>query len=115
MVPLLQQILFYAKVVGTVGGAITASYTILKYLRTSFNQRKNINDTVMLLATNHLPHIQASLDSHGEALKSLSSDVQVVGEKVDGMEKRLEDTKTGVRVLSESFLRHLENSSRREA
>lgn len=110
--PIIQAVLFYSKIIGTVGAAIGSIYSIFKYLKTSYSQRKTIRDTVTLLANNHLPHIQASLDSHGEVLKSLTADIRVVSEKVDGVETRLEDTKTGMRVLSESFLRHLENTSR---
>lgn len=107
----LQEFYFYAKVIGATSSAVASLYGVYKYLKAAYKQRKNINDTVTLLATNHLPHIQNSLDSHSKALGVLSSDVRNVATKVDGMESRLEDTKTGVKVLGESFLRHLENAS----
>ena len=76
----------------------------LPYLTAVFQQRKKISDTVELLATNHMPHLQASLDAHGESLRILSSDVRNIDTKVDSVEQRLDDTKAfGVHALGESF------------
>lgn len=111
----LQEIYLYAKVIGAIGSAATVLYGVYKYFRAVYKQRKSIDATVNLLATNHLPHIQASLDAHGEILKNLTSDVRDVGTKVEGMEQRLDDTKKGVHTLGESFLRHLENVSKESA
>ena len=108
----LQEVYLYAKVIGATGSAIATLYGMYKYFRAVYKQRQSIDATVTLLATNHLPHIQASLDAHGEALKSLTSDVRNVGTKVDGIEDRLEDTKKGMHTLGESFLRHLESTSK---
>ena len=108
----LQEFYLYAKVIGATGAAVSTLYGIYKYFRAVYKQRQNIDETVTLLATNHLPHIQASLDAHGEVLKSLTSDVRNVGTKVDGVEARLEDTKRGMHTLGESFLRHLESTSK---
>lgn len=115
----LQEFYLYAKVIGASGAAVSTVYGIVKYLGASYRQFKNTSDTVTLLATNHLPHIQKSLDDHGVFLTTLSSnvttlssDVRDVSTKVEGMEQRLDDTKKGVSMLGESFLRHLENTSR---
>jgi hypothetical protein len=108
----LQEFVLYAKVVGEIGSALGVLYGAIRWLRAGLKEVKKTNDNVSLLMENHLPHIQSSLDSHGDALGVLSSDVRNVATKVDGMESRLEDTKTGVKVLGESFLRHLENASR---
>ena len=117
MIITLQEFYLYAKVIGAAGSATATVYGITKYFIAVYNQRKTLSETVTLLATNHLPHIQASLDSHGKifaeqgkVLESLTSDVRNVGTKVDGIESRLEDTKKGVHTLGESFLRHLENA-----
>ena len=77
MTPLLELIYMYGKVLGAASagvGAITGTY---KYLRAAHNQRKSINETVALLATNHFPHIQQALDSQGEMLTKLSSTVEL--------------------------------------
>lgn len=103
------QIYLYAKVIGSIGSAAGVLYGLLKWSTATYRQAKKTNENFELLMTNHLPHIQASLDSHGGTLHMLSSDIRNVGTKVDGLESRLEDTKTGVKVLGESFLRHLEN------
>jgi hypothetical protein len=108
----LTEFYYYSKVVGATGSAIGFIYGAISWLRSAFHEVKKTNENMELLMSNHLPHIQSSLDSHGDALGVLSSDIRDVGTKVDGMEKRLEDTKTGVKVLGESFLRHLENTSK---
>jgi len=112
----LQEFYLYAKVIGATGSAITAFYGAYKYFSAVYKQRKSIDETVTLLATNHLPHIQKSLDEHGRmfeaqnrVLQTITSDVRNVGTKVDGIESRLEDTKKGVHTLGESFLRHIES------
>jgi hypothetical protein len=107
----LEQIYLYAKVIGSIGSAAGVIYGVLKWLTASYQQTKKTNQNFELLMTNHLPHIQASLDTHGTILQALSSDVRDVSTKVDGIETRLEDTKLGVHTLGESFLRHLENTS----
>ena len=107
----LEQIYFYTKVIGSVGSATAVIYGVLKWLTATYKQAKNTNDNLELLMTNHLPHIQASLDAHGGTLHTLSSDIRDVSTKVDGIESRLEDTKIGVHALGESFLRHLESTS----
>lgn len=107
----LQTVYVYAKVVGSIGSAAGVIYGMLKWLTATYRQAKKTNENFELLMTNHLPHIQASLDAHGGTLHSLSSDVRDVATKVDGIELRLDDTKKGVHTLSESFLRHLENTS----
>src|ERR1035437_9964698 len=112
MILSLQEYYFYAKVIGATGTATATLYGTYKYFRAVYKQRQNIDETVTLLATSHLPRIQASLDAHGEILKSLTSDVRNVSTKVDGVELRLEDTKRGMHTLGESFLRHLETASR---
>lgn len=108
----LQEFYLYSKVIGATGSAATFIYGGIRWLRATFNVVKSTNANVALLMENHLPHIQSSLDSHGDALGVLSSDIRDVGTKVDGIESRLEDTKTGVKVLGESFLRHLESASK---
>lgn len=110
-----QQIYLYAKVIGSIGSAAGVIYGLLKWSIATYQQAKKTNDNFELLMTNHLPHIQASLDSHGGTLHTLSSDIRDVGTKVDGMELRLEDTKKGVHALGESFLRHLEATSKESA
>jgi hypothetical protein len=107
-----QQIYLYAKVIGSIGSAAGVIYGMLRWLAATYQQAKKTNENFELLMTNHLPHIQASLDSHGGTLNHLSSDIRDVGTKVDGMEKRQEDLRRGVHTLGESFLRHLENTSK---
>jgi len=107
----LQTVYVYAKVVGSIGSAAGVIYGVLKWLTASYRQAKKTNENLDLLMTNHLPHIQASLEAHGETLHTLSSDVRDIVTKVDGIESRLEDTKQGVHTLGESFLRHLESAS----
>lgn len=107
----LQEIYLYAKVVGAIGSAAGVLYGVLKWLTATYQQAKKTNENFELLMTNHLPHIQASLDAHGGTLQVLASDIRDVVTKVDGIESRLDDTKSGVHTLSESFLRHLENTS----
>jgi hypothetical protein len=109
---LVTEFYYYSKVVGAVGTAAGTLYGIIAWLRAGYKEVKNTNDNVALLMTNHFPHLQSTLTAHGDALGVLSSDVRNVSTKVDGIESRLEDTKTGVKVLGESFLRHLENASR---
>jgi hypothetical protein len=108
----LAQFYIYAKVIAATGSAIGVVYGAISWLRAAYHQVKKTNENMELLMGNHLPHIQSSLDAHGGTLHQLSSDIRDVGTKVDGLESRLDDTKTGVKVLGESFLRHLENTSK---
>ena len=104
------QVYFYAKMIGAIGAAGSFVYGSIRYLQSVYNEFKDTSQTVTLLATNHLPHIQKSLDDHGQQLTTLSSDVRDVSTKVEGMDVRLDDSAKGVQALNESFLRHLENA-----
>jgi hypothetical protein len=107
----LNEFYLWSKVVAAVGSAAGVIYGVISWLRAAYHQVKKTNENMELLMGNHLPHIQSSLDSHGDALSVLSSDIRDVGTKVDGMEKRQEDLRRGVHTLGESFLRHLETVS----
>jgi hypothetical protein len=107
-----QHIYFWLKFIGAAGSASVAVFGVYKYFNAVYKQRQNLDNTVTLLATNHLPHLQKSVDEHGEALKALTSDVRDIGTKVDGVEKRQEDLRKGVHTISDAFLRHLEASSK---
>jgi archaellum component FlaC len=101
-----------AKVLGTVG---VAAGILWKVIMWSFNVIKkigSINENVEALVTNHLPHIQESLDAHGASLSGLKSDVRDVNTRIGTVETRLEDTRRGVHTLGDSFLRHLEDASK---
>ena len=108
----LQEFYFYAKVVGAIGSAAATIYGAVAWMIATYRQNKTINKNVTLLMENHLPHIQSSLDSHGDALNVLSSDIRDIGTKVEGVEQRQEDLRKGVHTLGESFLRHLESASK---
>jgi preprotein translocase subunit SecD len=112
----LAHIYYWSKIIGEVGGAstvlITAVVAIFKYLKAVYKQRQQLNDTVTLLATNHVPHLQKALDEHGGMLVNITSDVRDIGTKMQGVEDRQEDLRRGVHTLGDSFLRHLEAASR---
>jgi hypothetical protein len=111
----LEQYYLYAKVIGATGSVVSILYGIFSWLKKTYKQAQTTSDNVSLLMTNHFPHLQATLSKQDDMLNTLSSDIRDVSTKVDGLEVRLEDTKTGVKVLGESFLRHLENTSREPA
>jgi hypothetical protein len=95
------------KVIG-VGVSVTALLAGgLKWLAVIFKRVSEINTSVVLLKTNHLPHIQASLDSHTTALGTLASDVRDIDTKMSGYSRRLDDTKDSVDALNGAFIQHL--------
>ncbi len=106
-----QTFYLYAKIIAATGSALGTLYGLFSWLRKTYQQAQKTSNNVELLMTNHFPHVQASLDAHGVALSTLSSEVRDVGTKVDGMEQRQEDLRKGVHTLGESFLRHLENAA----
>jgi len=63
------------------------------------------NNNVHLLMTNHLPHIQQSLTAQDKVLEGIKSDVGHLGQ-------RLEDTRSSMHTLGDSFIRHLEQASK---
>ena len=108
----LQELYFYSKVIGSVGTAVGVIYGILNWMRTTYKQNKATNENVMLLMSNHFPHLQDTLTAHSESLQGIKSDIRVIGTQVEGVEKRQEDLRKGVHTLGDSFLRHLENTSK---
>jgi hypothetical protein len=99
-----------SKVIGASGTAVGGLYGVFHWLSSSYKRSKKTDDNITLLLENHLPHMQATMDKHGEALLGMRSDIRDVGTKVDGMEHRLDDTKAGMHALGEAFVRHLETS-----
>ena len=91
--------------VGVSGVALLAGG--LKWLTMIFKRLSEINSSVTLLKTNHLPHIQASLDSHTATLNTLKSDFRDMDTKITGYSQRLDDTKDSVDALNGAFIQHL--------
>lgn len=96
-----------AKVIGVWVGSISLLAGGLKWLTAIFKRVSEINSSVTLLTTNHLPHIQASLDSHTTALGTLASDFRDMDTKITGYSQRLDDTKDSVDALNVAFIQHL--------
>ena len=96
---------------GKIAGAFTAFSGIVYGIAIWFSRISETNRNVALLTSNHLPHLQEALDSHGDSLRSIKSDFKVLDTKVEGMSDRINDTKVAVHTLGQSFLTHLENES----
>lgn len=112
--PSVNSIYIFGKLVGAFATIIGSVYSFFRWVfpRVPFVKKvSEINTQVNLLATNHLPHIEAKLDNHSKDFQGLKTDFKVLDEKVEGVSTRIEETKTAVSSLNESFLRHLENTS----
>jgi hypothetical protein len=106
-----QRLFFWGKVAGALGAFGGILWPVIRFLRKWFKKVCETHDTISLLATNHIPHIQESLKEHGEALSGIRSDVRQLGTVVEGVNTRLEDTKTGLHSLGIEFVRHLAHTS----
>jgi hypothetical protein len=106
-----QHALDVVKVVGVLTGALGVTAGFVRWLSSIFKRVAETNRNVILVTTNHLPHIQAALDRHTKSLAAVVSDIRDVDTKMSGYSKRLDDTKSAVDSLSGAFLNHL-NSSR---
>ncbi len=103
-------------VIKAIGVGLTALGFVvggLKWIITVFKKLTKINSTIELLATNHLPHIQSSLDAHTEALQGIKKDVAVLGTRMENHETRLGDTRGELKIVHASFLKHLEESAKK--
>ena len=85
----------------------------LKWVFAVFKKLTEINSTIVSLTTNHFPHLTATLDAHTEALQGIKKDVAVLGTRMEKHDVRLEDTREGLKVVHASFLKHLEESSKK--
>jgi len=99
-----------SKVIGASGTAVGGLYGAFRWLSASYQRSKKTSEDVSLLLENHLPHLQSAIDTHGETLLGMRSDIRDIGTKVEGVEHRLDDTKAGMHALGEAFVRHLETS-----
>lgn len=96
---------------GKVAGGITSIGGLTLLIINWFRKVSETNRNVTLLLNNHIPHVQTALDTHGQTLIAIGSDVRSLGTEIQGVSRRLDDTRTGVHTLGESFLRHLEAAS----
>jgi hypothetical protein len=97
-----------AAAVTTIGGiGWGAMWTITSF----FHKMTDIGDNILLLKTNHLPHIQAALDAHGTALNKINSDNKIAETTVNAIAVRLNDTKDSVDRLHDAFLDHIQSSA----
>ena len=106
----IKHLMFWGKIAGsasTIGGIL---WGIVNW----FRKISETNVNVSSLVNNHLPHITDVLGAHGAALEGIKSDVRAVSVEVDGVSKRLEDTRSGVSTLGASFVQHLENVSEKK-
>ena len=102
-----QHVLDVIKVVSVSTGMLGLSAGFLKWLTSIFKRVAETNRNVILLTTNHLPHIQASLDDHSKSLIAVVSDIRDMDTKISGYSQRLDDTKSAVDSLNGAFLNHL--------
>ncbi len=109
----LQEYYYYVKIVGASSSAGGAVYGIYSWIKSSYNQVKKVNDNVVLLMTNHFPHLQASLDSHSASLQSIKSDVKTLDSKFLGLENSQEVSRAAVNSFGESLVRHIESETRK--
>jgi hypothetical protein len=112
---LIEHLIFYGKVAGAVTAIGIVIGGIVKYpgrwIRSACKQISNTNATLATISNNHLPHLQSSLEAHTVALQGIKNDVREIDVKFDGLNTRLEDTRSAVHTLGTSFLNHLENAS----
>ena len=105
-------VIFWGKVTGAVatfGGVIGFLHKTL--ISPVFKRVKAINETVTQLATNHLPHIQTSLNAQDVVLEELKSDVAKGTQKIQHFGEGLNETKDTVAMLHEALLTHLQKTS----
>ena len=106
--------IFWGKVAGGfVAFATVAGFIHAKLVSPVFNRVKTINETVTLLAENHLPHIQSSLNAQDVVLKTLQTNVEAGNKKIEQFGTDLDNNKQRVDELHTAFLTHLENAPRK--
>jgi len=88
----------------------TAVIGLLKWMTAMFRKLSDTNKTITLLTTNHLPHIQAALETHTETLSAMRSDIRDIDTKMTVYGQRLDGTNTAVEAINEAFVRHLEHA-----
>jgi hypothetical protein len=108
------ELIAISKAIGAVATVSGILYGGVKWLVSIFKSVQETNNKIDLLTTNHIPHLQASLDEHTQTMQEIKSDVRDIGTRVEGHAERLEDTKKAVHTLGEAFLQHLQNTSKKE-
>lgn len=93
-------IAFVVFVFGTVKG-VFAIYRAALDVRDGVGELKG---KVNLLMTNHLPHIQESLNEQDTAIEGIRSNVQQVSQKLADHVTRFEDTKKIVDTFNQSLI-----------
>jgi hypothetical protein len=102
---LFHEIVKWAEISGSIGTALAGIYHFgVKAWTWIMAPRK----VILALATNHFPHIQATLKEHGDAMALMQTDLRVLGTTISGYSQRLDDTKTAVDTLTTQFIEHLE-------
>ena len=98
---------------GKIAGAVVAIgglfYHPTKRILAGVRKVFGISESMDILLTNHLPHIQKALDTSAKEMVEVRSDVRDLGTKVSGMSDRIDDTKAAIHTLGTSFISHLEN------
>ena len=83
--------IFYGKVVGAAASFVTFAGLAYRYLiHPVIRGVSTINKTITEFATNHLPHLQSTLDKHSQALEEIKSDNQKQNETLVAYGVRLD-------------------------
>lgn len=104
----LTHLIFWGKVAGAITSISGFAWLVFKWFRAVTETSSNVN----LLMSNHLPHIQSSLDAHGTALQGIKSDVRDMGTQLSAMGDRVSDTRAAVHVLGEKFIDHIDKGDK---
>jgi len=104
------KILFISKYVGTVGVAVGVLYGGARWLAKLFKKVATISLNIQTALDNHLPHLQSSLDSHGEALVGIRSEIRNMTTRFDAHSEKLNETADSLGQLRLAFMNHLDTT-----
>ena len=98
-------------VTGAILGVLTTGWALVKSFFSVYNAVRDTHQTVVLLAENHLPHIQESLNKQDVTInqieqygKDVSANVKTVELRLSDHVMRFEDTKKSVDRINDLFL-----------
>lgn len=89
---------------GLVYAGFKGFYGAVGFVHDTRNSFLETRDTVKLLATNHLPHIQESLNNQDVAIAGLRSNMRNLDTSLADHVKRFEDTKKSVDKINDALI-----------
>lgn len=91
-------------------GVAGTAYTIYRWLKKTIEKPfKHVNEKLVELAENYLPHIEQAIVVQSSKIDKCSNQIEILSTEIKAVDQRMDDTKAAVHTLEQAFLNRIDH------